>query len=832
MSDLDDLNFLRTLSILYVEDEDDIREQLAQFLKRRCGAVYTANNGHKGLDAYTRRRPDIVLTDILMPVMDGLKMAAAIREQNPKAPIIITTAFEEPEYFQRAIDLGVDKYVTKPVDPALLVEALLKSARAVRAEAALREVEERYQLLFCLSHVAISVADPHNDEVLGKANLQGHLLDCNQAFLRLVDYPDLEALPHDSLLGLVAPEHRPKLCELMRSELMVRGFTREFELEFMRRDGSAAPVIVQLLLRRGENGSPLEIFAVMRDLSEQRQAEQRLRLAAGVFSQSQDAIIITDADNRIISVNPAFTQLTGYEEAEALGRNPRFLSSGRQDCDFYQAMWASIRENGSWQGELWNRRKNGEVFPEWLSISTVKNGQGQVVNHIGIFSDISQLKAATQHIEFLAHYDPLTGLPNRMLLRDRVLQALARSQRQGSRCALLFLDLDRFKTINDSLGHAIGDALLIQVAQRLKASVRDMDTVARLGGDEFVILISEIRSGEDVVLVAKKIIKAMGEAYVVAQHRLTVTPSIGIGLYPEDGCDFDTLLRNADAAMYAAKQGGRNNFAFFDPSMNAGALERLSMENSLRLAQDQGELQIYYQPKVDVETGRIVGLEALLRWRHPEMGMVPPSRFVPLAEDTGLIVPIGEWVLHMACQQNHEWEEEGVPTVPVAVNLSVLQFRQRHLKELVLRALEASGLDARHLELELTESMLLDDAQGASATLGELRRVGVRLSIDDFGTGYSSLGYLRRLPIDTLKIDQSFVRDIPHNADAAAIVSAVISMAHDLQLRVVAEGVENLDQLRFLRSRQCDEAQGYLFGQPMPAGQIRILLKQRAIPLE
>ena len=831
-TDDSDLHYLKTLSILYVEDEDDIRDQLAAFLKRRCAAVYTASNGHKGLDAFTRRKPDIVVTDILMPVMDGLKMGAAIRTVNPKIPLIITTAFEEPGYFQKAIDLGVDKYVTKPVDPDLLMQALLKSARSVRAEAALREVEERYRLLFQLSHIAISVADTNGNEPAGTATVRGRLLDCNQAFLRLVDYVSIEALPQDSLLDLVAPEHRERVRDLIRDELMLRGFTREFEVEFLRRDGGYAPVIAQLLLRRHEDGEPMEIFAVMRDLSEQRRSEQQLRLAAGVFTQSQDAILITDADNRIVSVNPAFTRLAGFTAEEVVGKNPSLLKSGRQDRDFYQAMWASIREHGRWQGELWNRRKNGEIYPEWLSISAVKNPQGQVVNYIGIFSDISQLKEATEHIEFLAHYDSLTGLSNRLLLKDRVAQALAGCQRYGQRAALLFLDLDRFKIINDSLGHAVGDDLLAEVARRLLCTVRETDTVARLGGDEFVVLLPEVRGSEDVMQVAHKVIKAMSEAFAVGPHRLTVTPSIGITLYPDDGGDFDTLLRNADAAMYAAKQGGRNNYVFFAPSMNAGALERLSMESSLRLAQEREEFQLHYQPKVDVESGRIAGFEALLRWRHPDLGMVPPSRFIPLAEDTGLIVPIGEWAMRAACRQNRAWQRDGLPPVPVAVNLSVLQFRQRHLKELVLGALAASGLDARHLELELTESMLLDDAAGATATLAELRRVGVRLSIDDFGTGYSSLSYLRRLPLDALKIDQSFVRDIPGNADAAAIVSAVVSMAHDLQLKVVAEGVETVEQLRFLRSRQCDEAQGYLFGRPLPADEAGALLKRRLIALE
>jgi diguanylate cyclase (GGDEF)-like protein/PAS domain S-box-containing protein len=828
----DDLRYLKTLSVLYVEDEDDIRDQLAQFLRRRCAAVYTANNGHKGLDAFNRRKPDIVITDILMPVLDGLRMGSAIRQISPTTPLIITTAFEEPAYFQKAIDLGVDKYVTKPVIPEQLLEALVKSARSVRAEAALREVENRYRLLFYLSNIAVSVTDTLPDEPVGLTTVEGRLVDCNQAFLNLLGYENLSALSHDNLLEFIIPPHRQRVSALVKDELMVRGFTREFEVEFMRHNGDTAPVIAQLLLRQDERGLPLEILAVMRDLTEQRRSEQQLRQAACVFSESHNAIIITDAEARIVSINPAFTLTTGYAETEVIGQNPKLLSSGRQDQVFYQSMWSRIREYGHWQGEIWNRRKNGDVFPEWLSISSVTNARGEVINYIGIFSDISQLKAATEHIEFLAHYDPLTHLPNRLLLKDRVAQALAGCQRYGQRTALLFVDLDHFKVINDSLGHACGDLLLAQVAERLRNTVRETDTVARLGGDEFVVLLSEVQSVEAVIQVAQKTLVAMQGDFVIDHHCFNITPSIGISLYPDDGHDFDTLLKNADAAMYAVKQGGRNNYLFFTPSMNAGALERISMEHRLRRAQALGEFQLYYQPKVDVETGSIIGLEALLRWQHPEIGMVPPSRFIPLAEETGIIVSIGEWVLHTACRQNLAWQKQGLPAVPVAVNLSALQFRQRHLKDLVLNALHSSSLDPHYLELEITESMLMDDTTTAATTLSELRRTGIRLSIDDFGTGYSSLSYLKKLPLDTLKIDQSFVRDITQNADDAAVVSAVISMAHDLRLSVVAEGVETLEQLRFLRSRQCDMAQGYLFSRPLPADEIPPLLMRRVISVE
>jgi diguanylate cyclase (GGDEF)-like protein/PAS domain S-box-containing protein len=833
-ADPNDLRYLGSLSVLYVEDEDDIRDQLAQFLRRRCRILYTAANGKIGLDAFNRHKPDIVITDILMPVLDGLKMLTAIRELDSSVPFIVTTAFEETGYFQKAIDLGVDKYVVKPVTSSELMEALLKCARAVRSEAALREVEQRYRLLFKLSHIAISVSDAEDllAELNGSMPLDGRIVDCNDSFLKITGYTSVDELSQCSFLDLCAPDYRQQQIRLIKDELLVRGFTRECELELLRKDGGNIPVVSQLVLRRDETGKMQEVWAVMRDISERRKAEQDLRLAAGVFANSYDAILVTDADNRIVSVNKAFTEITGYSADEAVGRTPSLLQSGRHDRSFYQSLWTQLQESGHWQGEIWNRRKDGEIYPEWLSISVIQNGQGKAANYIGIFTDITRAKEAQDYIQFLAHYDPLTRLPNRLLLQDRLAQAISSAQRADGKVAVMFLDLDRFKNINDSLGHECGDALLVEVATRLKRALREEDTVARLGGDEFVVVLRNVRSADDVGPVAHKILDTLHDPFLLDPHQLTVTSSIGISLYPDDGTDSNILMKNADAAMYAAKQTGRNTCVFFAPSMNAGALERLSMENSLRRALEQEEFRLHYQPRIDIQTGRIVGFEALLRWKHPELGDIPPARFVPLAEETGLIVPIGAWALQTACTINREWQLLGLPPVTVAVNLSSLQFRQKQMQEAVLNALKNSGLNGSYLELELTESVVMENPEAATESLRLLKKLGVQLSIDDFGTGYSSLAYLKRFPLDTLKIDQSFVRDLVVDADDASIVSAVISMAHDLGLDVVAEGVETLEQLRFLRARQCDGAQGYLFGRAVDAETALNLLRQRAIQLD
>ncbi len=558
-------------------------------------------------------------------------------------------------------------------------------------------------------------------------------------------------------------------------------------------------------------------------------ANERLDLFSQVFENSGEAIIITDAERNIVVVNLAFTQITGYDLADVMWKNPKLLSSGRQTPEFYQSMWKSLAETGRWQGEIWNRRKNGEIFPEWLSISTVKDDKGQVVNYIAIFNDITQRKESEQRIQFLAHYDALTKLPNRALFGDRLLQALVIAKRSGKKVGLLFLDLDRFKSINDSLGHLAGDLLLQSVADRLKSCVREMDTVCRQGGDEFMVLLTEIDKAEDAAHLAMKIITSMSEAHFVEDERLIVTFSIGISIYPDDAVDSQVMIKNADAAMYHAKEKGRNNFQFFTSDMNAEASQRLELESDLGRAVQKGEFVLHYQPQTDNRSGKIVGMEALIRWQHPDKGLISPTRFIPIAEYCGLINPIGEWVLKTACIQNKKWQDEGLLKVPVAVNISVLQFHQKNFKETIVNALHESGLEPGYLELEITEGVTIKDIEITVHLLSELKQMGVLISIDDFGTGYSSLSYLKRFPIDKLKVDQSFVRDITTDTDDAAIVQTIISMGHGLRLKVIAEGVETAEQLAFLKKRGCDEIQGFYFSKPLTVEDFREYVKSRVV---
>lgn len=608
------------------------------------------------------------------------------------------------------------------------------------------------------------------------------------------------------------------VAELTVSRTLADGQTHSGVVGILRRDGSRA-----WILTRSEpvmSGLPPRqtgVVTSIADITRLRETEEELRLADKVFAHSVEAIVITGADLKILRVNPAFTTVTGYAPEEVLGRTPHLMRSGRHDARFYRTMWEAVNQTGVWQGEIWNRRKDGKIFPEWLSISAVRDQAGRLTHYVGVFTDITERKAHEARIAFLAHHDPLTALPNRALMVERLERRTLQSERDGSRFALLFLDVDHFKHINDSLGHDVGDKLLKEIAERLSLCVRTSDSVGRLGGDEFLILLADLADSADAANVAEKIIECMAPAFELDGHRLSTAVSIGVAIYPGDGKVTQELMKNADTAMYHAKAGGRNTFRFFTEAMNAAAMERLMLDNAMRQALDRQEFHLVYQPQVSLSTGRIIGMEALLRWKSGAYGEVPPSRFIPLAEDNGQIIPIGRWALLEACRQAHRWCDQGPGPVPVAVNLSALQFRRDDVVGVVLDCLAQTGLDASLLELELTESLLLEQGSGALATITRLKAEGIRISIDDFGTGYSSLSYIKRFRVDRLKIDKSFIRDVETDPDDAEIVRAIIQLGHTLRMEVVAEGVETPFQVAMLQAEGCESAQGYLFAHPQPA---------------
>ncbi len=550
-----------------------------------------------------------------------------------------------------------------------------------------------------------------------------------------------------------------------------------------------------------------------------------LHLAGHVFESSKEGILITDAERRILAVNPAFTAISGYRAEEVVGKQPDLLASGKHEPDFYRSMWQTIRETGSWSGEIWNQRRDGSVFPELLQITTVRSAGGEVLHYVGTFLDLTERKEAEDRIRQLAEFDPLTGLPNRSLLRDRMAQAMARAERENRRVAALVLDLDRFKTINDSLGHAIGDQLLQGVAARLRQLVRHSDTVSRMGGDEFVVALTGLEHPAQALPSARKILEALAAPFQLGEHELLITPSIGIALYPDNAGDPETLLKHAEAAMYHAKNQGRNTFQFFTPEFNHWVTERLRIENGLRHALARNEMRLHFQPQVSLATRRIVGCEALLRWQPAEGELVMPDRFIPVAEETGLIVPIGHWVLEQACRQLARWDAEGGAPIRMAVNVAVPQLRQPDFVDSVRQALQQAGLAPGRLEIEVTESVLLDKDERISRTLEGLLALGTKLSLDDFGTGYASLSYLRNFRFDVLKIDRSFVSELHRNEADIKLIRAIISIARDLSLQTVAEGVESEAQLEILQELGCNLGQGYHFSRPVPADQLGELMR-------
>lgn len=573
------------------------------------------------------------------------------------------------------------------------------------------------------------------------------------------------------------------------------------------------------------------------DVTEKRRTEERMRLDAAALKSTRDAILIIDRTLCILSVNPAFTEMTGYSDAEILGKHPRILSSSRHDPDFFKDILAHLRINNYWQGEFLGRHKTGAMFPGWLTLTMVHNAEGKPTHFVGVITDLTKQKKSEERLQYLAHYDPLTDLPNRQLLESMLLHALERAHRDGKWLALLVLGLDQFKTINESFGHETGDGLLVSLVQRLRGQMHKghcKDALTRLAGDQFALILEGIQDHTDIELVVRHVQTLLEAPFMLRNgHRVYLRGSIGISVSPQNGSCAQELLRGAEAAVYLAKERGGNQFCFCSPEVNSQARTRLELQSELGQALERQEFFLHYQPKVDLRSGRIVGAEALLRWVSPTRGLISPLQFIPLAEKSGLIVPLGAWVIQQVCGQIRRWREAGLEKIGVAVNVSARQFRSGNLEELVAAALQDHGLEPQCLMLELTESMLMDDPEEAVNRLAGLRRTGVRIALDDFGTGYSSLGYLGRFPIDQLKIDRSFITDITTDPKSATIATSIIGLAHRMRLRVVAEGVETQAQLGYLRQYGCDELQGYYFSKPLtPEAFAELLLQGRALPTQ
>ena len=657
-----------------------------------------------------------------------------------------------------------------------------------------------HQLIDCL-HEGVWLVDRHHNTQF-----------VNQAMADLLGYA-VDEIGHKNIFDFMAEQDKTVWKHLLIQYARNKSYSRGLEL--LHKDGH--PVYVRISLspifddEDEYNGTVVGVV----DDADIRKQDIQLKLLSSAVEQSATLVMITNEMGIVQYVNPKFCDLTGYQADEITGQNIKILRADSFKASDLAEIWKAIVAGDDWQGEISTRKKNGDVFWSLMSISPIKDDNDNVINFVAVGEDITQLKEARSRIEELAYVDSLTGLANRVLFRDRFEQALKNIARSKADAAILYLDLDQFKRINDSLGHDVGDALLMNVADRLRDCVRHQDTVARMGGDEFVILLTNIDGVAGATLVARKILQAMNKPIRLLSHEMIITPSIGITMAPMDSLNADILLKNADLAMYRAKAQGRNNYQFFTDEMNAKATQHLEIENELRRALDKDQIEIHFQPQVSISSSDLVGVEALVRWNHPERGILHPEQFIQVAEETGLIIPLGWQVLKQSCMQWCMMKSKGLEIPKMAVNLSSRQFRDPNLLEMIQAIFDRTGFNPLNLELEITESLLMDDMEHAISVLKQLKDIGISISIDDFGTGYSSLSYLKRLPIDSLKVDRSFITDIPGDKDDIAITAAVIAMAHKLRLKVVAEGVETQAQWDFLKKNHCDTGQGYLFGKPM-----------------
>lgn len=652
----------------------------------------------------------------------------------------------------------------------------------------------------------------------------GLVSEINRSFTNLFGYSKEDIVGRTTVdIGLwLDDDSRKETISIVK----LNGFVRDYQVKHRTKDGRILALLV--FTTKLYFGGSNFLVVHFRDITDRERAEVELQIAATAFDANV-GIMVTDSNSIILKVNRTFSEHTGYNEEELIGQTPNLLKSGRHDAVFYEAMWESISRTGSWQGEIWDRRKSGEVYPKWLSISAIKDKAGTVTHYVGTQTDISERKASEIAINNLIFNDPLTQLPNRRLLQDRLKQAMAASERSGNTGALLFLDLDNFKVINDTLGHVVGDLLLQQVAQRLTTCVREGDTVARIGGDEFVVMLDNLNqdtleAAAQAEAIGEKILATLNQIYQLGDHEFHNTPSIGITLFKDHYQNSEELFKQADIAMYQAKKAGRNSQRFFDPQMQESINARLAIENDLRKALEQRQFQLFYQIQVD-NVQRPLGAEALIRWVHPERGLVNPVDFIPLAEETKLIVPIGEWVLEAACAQLKVWEnDELTRDLVLSINVSAQQFFKASFVDQVKAAIQNHAINPGLLKLELTESMLLENIEDIIETMNDLKKCGIRFSLDDFGTGYSSLQYLKKLPLSQLKIDRSFVSDLAVDRSDKEIVCTIIAMAHNLNFDVIAEGVETEEQRQFLENAGCKHYQGYLFSKPVPLEQFEALL--------
>ncbi len=806
------------IRVLLIEDNQEYAQFLQDMLsweKNPPFEVKWSERLEAGLARIAEGNIDVILLDLSLPGTHGLETFHRVYSHAREIPIIILSGSHDESLAPEAVKQGAQDYLVKGEENSKILSKVMRYAISRK------KVEEEYQKI----HERFSQIYNSSKDAMGFAALDGVLLDVNDAFLKLSGYSREELLSGKNYQDIIPTEYH-QLESKKISEVLRMGESAEYEKECVRKDGSRVPVLLTVFVVRGMDKKPVGLAIIIKDMTKFKQIEiekQKLSLAV---EQSPVIVMITDTKGNIEYVNPKFTEVTGYTLDEVKGKNPRLLKSNGTSPEIFKQLWETISQGGEWRGEFRNKKKNGELYWELASISSIKNPEGKMTHFLAVKEDITRRKWAEEAVVHMAYHDSLTDLPNRFLIEDRLVQALSQARHRKKLVGIMMLGLDRFKSVNDTLGHVLGDQVLQAVGKRLSDAVHEKGTVARIGGDEYMLLLPEVTSVEEVVKLAQQVIEIIRPSFHLNEQEVNLTASLGVSVYPNDGDDAESLLKDADTALGRAKQQGRNNYQLYTPSMHVEAFGRMVLENSMRKALSREEFIVHYQPLVDIRSRHVIGMEALVRWQHPDIGLVSPVEFIPIAEGNGLIIPIGEWVLRTSCSRSKAWQDGGFPHLRLAVNLSARQFQHANLLEMVEWILKDTGFDPHYLEFEITEGIAMENVEYSLTILRRLKEMGIQISIDDFGTGYSSLNYLKEFPIDTLKIDRSFIQDLTIDPGDAAIVSAIIVLAHSLKLKVTAEGVETQEQLDFLRKHKCDIIQGYLFSKPVPADQFEALIMQ------
>ena len=818
-----------SINILYLEDDIPLANLIKRKLERQGYQVELSADGMECIQKLEQMSVDLLIVDFNTPHLNGLQVLQRLQSAHKMPLSIMVSGSNDVNIVIEAMKLGCSDYVIKEINnyfDLLLVsiEKVLEKKQLIQAK------------ILAEKHAIQSHQNLQRAQKLAKV---GSWEYCVSSYK--IIWSEQEYINFDCKIG--EPITYQKYCRYIHPDDQLRveqqnewlfKFKQPLSMDFrlQLKDGSIRHLHTHTEIDTNAKGQVTRIFGITKDITKEVNAATKLKQAVTVFNNTVEAIFITNQYNEITSVNPAYTEITGYQEHEVLGENPRILKSSYHDPIFFKKLWNQLLTTGQWQGEVWNKHKNGTVFPIWQSITAIKDTNHKIIQFVSIFNDISRRKANEKLIHYQANYDHLTGLPNRNLFLDRMDIALKRASREKQQLALLMIDLDRFKWINDTLGHKAGDTMLQETAKRLKNAIRNSDTAARLGGDEFVVIISELQNHCDIEKIVNKIFTAFRAPFQIDNHEIFISGSIGITVFPDDGKTIDVLQGNADSAMYSAKEEGRNRYHFFTPQLKAKTDRYLLLVSLLKQALDNDEFDVYYQPIIDSRTEKIVSAEALIRWKQPKQGIISPDEFIPLAEDSGLICAIGNWVVHRVAQDMQRWSELGIPNIDISINKSVQQFSRRSCDSEWVTILKQYNIDLSRITVEITESVFMNTEGNYVKSLKDMQQQGMKISLDDFGTGYSSLSYLKRFPVDILKIDRSFVANMVDNSSDATLVELILSLAYKMGIKVIAEGVETTTQLDFLKKYQCYYIQGYFYSKPLLVQELEVFIRQSLKPYE